>query len=340
MLVLGSPTFRGYPSFGQKHAKTRCTPSKGRGGRLAPPRGRRAGSTRSRSSRAIIPTMDTATLVTVAVMGGFTLLLVLGIPLLYARLYVKVAQGQAIIVNKMPQVDVYFTGAMVLPVIHAHELIDVSVKTLELDRRGREGVHCKDDIRADIKLTFFVRINKTAEDIIRVAQSVGAARASDPATLAELFTAKFSDGVKAVAKRFDFEDLYRERAEFRDRIMAEIGEDLSGFVLDDVAIDYLEQTSLEALDPDNVLDAKGIEKITEITAAAKVRAAQLAQEEARTLARLEAETKDLLIELERRQADALAAFRTDTGRELTDEQLQERLEERLREMIEKQGAQT
>jgi len=38
-------------------------------------------------------------------------------------------------------------------------------------------------------------------------------------------------------------------------------------VLDDCAIDYLEQTLIESLDPDNILDAEGIKKITDLTAA-------------------------------------------------------------------------
>ena len=40
----------------------------------------------------------------------------------------------------------------------------------------------------------------------------------------------------------DFEDLYRERDKFRDKIIAIIGNDLNGYVLEDAAIDYLEQT--------------------------------------------------------------------------------------------------
>lgn len=44
-----------------------------------------------------------------------------------------------------------------------------------------------------------------------------------------------------------------------------IGRDLNGYVLDDVAIDGLEQTPIELLDPNNVLDAQGIRKIRSLT---------------------------------------------------------------------------
>jgi len=36
--------------------------------------------------------------------------------------------------------------------------MDISVKTIEIARTGREGLICRDNIRADIKVTFFVRV--------------------------------------------------------------------------------------------------------------------------------------------------------------------------------------
>jgi uncharacterized membrane protein YqiK len=53
------------------------------------------------------------------------------------------------------------------------EVMDISVKTIEIDRRGKEGLICRDNIRADIKVTFFVRVNKTKNDVLKVAQAIG-----------------------------------------------------------------------------------------------------------------------------------------------------------------------
>ena len=74
---------------------------------------------------------------------------------------------------------VTFTGAVVYPIINRAEIMDLSVKTIDIDRRGKEGLICNDNIRADIKVTFFVRVNKTVDDVLKVAQSIGCARASD-----------------------------------------------------------------------------------------------------------------------------------------------------------------
>ncbi|CAL9498154.1 flotillin family protein [Streptomyces sp. G3] len=221
-----------------------------------------------------------------------------------SRLFRKVEQGKALIVSKMRKVDVTFTGQVVLPVLHKAEVMDISVKTIEITRAGKEGLICRDNIRADIRISFFVKVNKTVEDVVKVAQAVGTARASDRDTLQELFHAKFSEALKTVGKQMDFTDLYTKREELRYRIIEVIGVDLSGYHLEDAAIDYLEQTPLTQLDPANVLDAQGIRKITELTAVEHVRTNEARRTEEKEITRQNVDAREAVLELERRQADA------------------------------------
>ncbi|MDX8144523.1 flotillin family protein [Lentzea sp. BCCO 10_0061] len=221
-----------------------------------------------------------------------------------SRLFKKCEQGKALIVSKMRKVDVTFTGTVVLPVLHRCETMDISVKTIEIRRAGNEGLICKDNIRADIRITFFVRVNKTVEDVIKVAQAIGTERASHEQTLQELFNAKFSEALKTVGKQLDFVDLYTHRDEFRDRIVQVIGTDLNGYSLEDAAIDYLEQTPLKQLDPANILDAQGIRKITELTAIEHVKTNEFTRNEEKEITRQNVSAREAILELERRQADA------------------------------------
>src|SRR5215510_4230932 len=115
--------------------------------------------------------------------GGVLVVIVIGILVMIARFYRMVEQGKALIVNSTRGQQVTFTGATVFPIINKAEVMDISVKTIEVDRRGKEGLICKDNIRADIKVTFFVRVNETVEDVLRVAKAIGCMRASDQATL-------------------------------------------------------------------------------------------------------------------------------------------------------------
>jgi uncharacterized membrane protein YqiK len=205
----------------------------------------------------------------VAIIAGVTMLLLGGIVVVVTRCYRRVEHGRALIIRTMNDTRVTFSGGVVLPVLHHAEVMDISVKMIEIDRRGTKGVICRDSIRADIQATFFVRVNQTQEDVLQVARLIGCARASDSHTIEELFAAKFSEALGAMARQLDFEQLHTQRDDFKDEVIRAIGRDLNGFVLDDVAIDYLEQTPIEHLDPNNVLDARGIRKILELTAQAR-----------------------------------------------------------------------
>jgi hypothetical protein len=140
--------------------------------------------------------------------------------------------------------------------------------------------------------------------VLKVAQTVGCVRASHQETLETLFEAKFSEALKTVGKSMDFVDLYQARGRFRDDIIRQIGDDLSGYVLEDAAIDYIEQTSLSHLDGHNILDAQGIKKITELTAIEHIRTNELQRDEEMRIKKKDVETREAILELERQQCDA------------------------------------
>ncbi|CAD5377211.1 Flotillin family protein [Pseudomonas sp. OF001] len=238
---------------------------------------------------------------------GVVFLLVFGFFVLFKAFYIKVPQGTALIVNDMSsQPKVHFTGALVYPVIYKKEFMQISLITLEIDRRGKDGLICQDNLRADITVAFYLRVNETQQDVLKVAKAIGAERASDRAAVNDLFNAKFSEALKTVGKRFDFVQLFEERQNFRDRIVEVIGNDLNGYVLEDVAIDYLEQTPKSSLDPTNILDAQGIRKITELTAAQNVITNDLERNEELAIKKKNVETREATLALERQQADAEA----------------------------------
>jgi len=230
-----------------------------------------------------------------------------GLAALFRAFYIKVEQGTALIVNDMSATPkVHFTGALVYPILHKKELMRISLITLEVDRRGSDGLICLDNMRADISVAFYLRVNETAEDVLKVAKSIGASRASDKDAVNELFAAKFSEALKTVGKQVEFVSLFENRQDFREKIIEVIGDDLNGYVLEDVAIDYLEQTPKSALDPSNILDAEGIKKITELTATQNVRTNELEKDEELAIKKKNVTTIEAMLELERQQKDAEA----------------------------------
>lgn len=247
---------------------------------------------------------DTFTNILATVTVLFLFLLFIGFLVFCIRCYHKVAQGFAIVRNGWRGTAVSFSGMIVIPIIEKAELMDISVKRIEIDRTGAEGLICKDNMRADIKVCFFIRVNKTIEDVERVAQFLGCKRASDDLALRQLFEPKFSEALKTVGKQFDFVELYNMRDEFREQIVRLIGTDLNGYVLDNTAIDYLEQTDLGKLNPNNVLDAEGIKKITDLTAKELTQANFITREKEKTIRKQDVEAREAILALDRQEAEA------------------------------------
>jgi uncharacterized membrane protein YqiK len=231
-------------------------------------------------------------------------LVLTGIMVLFSSCYKKVEQGTAIICNGIGGTRVSFVGMMVIPIIQRMEMMDISVKRIEINRAGSDGLICRDNMRADLKVAFFVRVNKTPQDVLKVAQSLGCKRGSDPRALVDFFDAKFSEALKTVGKQFNFVDLYTNRERFKEEIIKVIGTDLNGYVLDDAAIDYLEQTQLNHLDPNNILDSEGIKKIVELTANQAILANEISRNKEKTIKKQDVEAREAILELERQQVDA------------------------------------
>lgn len=213
--------------------------------------------------------------------------------------YKKIPQGKSIIRTGIGGTKVAFNeGLYVIPFLHNIELLDISYKKILIERMRHDGVICKDNIRADIKIAFYLKVNESAQDVINVAQTIGCERAGDVAVLKEFFEARFIEAVNIAGKKFEFLRLCDARREFRDEIMNIIGADLNGFVLEDCAIESVEQTQLQFLNPESVQDSEGIELIMTQVVAKNVKANQLRHEEEEVIKKQNLMAQEKLLELE------------------------------------------
>lgn len=241
----------------------------------------------------------------IIVIGGIVLALLL-LVIMANKYYIKVGPDRAIVRSGQGGVRaVCGQGMFVIPLLQQYEYMDLTLKSFEIHREGSAGLICKDNIRADIKVAFFIRVANSPEEMKEVSEAIGAKRCSQLETLRELFDAKFSEALKTVGKQFDFIDLYDQRDKFKDEILKVIGTDLNGYRLDDAAIDYLEQTPLSMLSPSNILDAEGIKKITELTSTEKVKENQFTRDKEKTLKKQDVEAEETILALERQRVEAV-----------------------------------
>lgn len=288
----------------------------------------------------------------------FSILALVALLFAMSRFYRKVGPEEALVKTGWGGMKVVSGGGMwVVPVAHRVEHMDLSLKRIEIARREKSGLICKDNVRADIEVAFFVRVNNATQDILQVAQALGCQRASEKQALVELFDAKFSEALKTVGKHFDFVDLYTERDQFKEEILKHIGTDLNGYILDDCAIDFLEQTPIEHLSEMNILDAEGIKKITNLTAQEHVRSNEILREKEKTIKKQDVEAQEAILELEKQRVEAtekqkreiaeIAArehaeaakvqeeqrLRAETARIQTEEELQVAEQNKLRQIV-------
>lgn len=238
------------------------------------------------------------------IVGGIVLF-VLVIFAMLSKFLVKASTGEALVKTGfgLSHPKVSMSSAVVIPLIHKIGRLDLTVKTVRIDRRGKDSLSCADGIRAEVEVDFYIKINPLEGDISRVAMTVGCDRATHTEKLRELFEAKFADALKTAGSKLSFDHLYQNRRMFRDEILIALGQEgegdvvLNGYRLDDVAIQYLEQLPLHMHDENNVLDAKGRKEIAMRTSTEAELANKRLREKEITIAEQdrEAKVKQLLI---------------------------------------------
>ncbi len=229
--------------------------------------------------------------------------------------YKKVrGEGDALIVNGLHETRASLTGTFVWPVINKFEFMDITRKKISVVRSGRkdqegeeyEGLHCRDNIRADLKVDFYIGVNHEEEDIVRVAKLFTAHDASNLDRLKEHFQPKFSEALKTAVKQFEFEELLTNRRAFRDAVVEVIGSEMDGFKIYDVVIDKVDQTSLDAHSPDNILDVEGIRKISAITAQKNTETNAIRQDERTTIKKKNVEAEANRLQLDKQEKESIA----------------------------------
>lgn len=173
---------------------------------------------------------------TLIAIGVGQLCILLGFFLLVAKAHKKVAQGKALIRTGFGGAKVALdTGMFVIPILHKVEEMDISLKTVIVE----DEILTKDNELIQVKVLFYIRVNKDEKHVVEVAQTIGCERTSKQEAIEELFYSKCTDAVKTVGIGFTEKELRREREEFKKGILQTIGIDLNGYILDDCAIEQI-----------------------------------------------------------------------------------------------------
>ena len=172
-----------------------------------------------------------------------TLLSTGGAALVLRRSYRRVGPGEALVLYTPREPRVKFVGALVFPVLHRAETVDLTLKVLRLQRRGEDalatGSGAEDKVEVD--LVAHLRVNPVIEDILKVASRIGCASSYEPRAVFDLFTPRVEAALASVIGEVSGDELLEKRTEIEERIAREIGRELDGFVLDRLVLERVER---------------------------------------------------------------------------------------------------
>ncbi len=189
---------------------------------------------------------------------------------LFNLYYQRVATGTALIINDLSgKKRVSFTNTLVLPIIHSKETLKMPLIPMEFDWRGKNGLKCADNIRVDIRLTVYLKIEERTADVLSAVRSMGVDKASDAEAVRSALQGILSQAICDAGQTSTFFTILKDSSKFHQTLIEKIGHDLFGYTVVHIAIDYLEQTPLRDLDPEDVYDAENIRVINELIATQK-----------------------------------------------------------------------
>lgn len=125
------------------------------------------------------------------------------------------------------------------PVVSWAEEVDLTLRRIVVERVGRDALIAKDGATIELRAAFDIRINAEPSDILEVARAIGCRDAGDASRIRERFEPRFLDALERVGGRTEAERLLQGRFAFKDEVINEVGVDLDGFRLDDVAIERI-----------------------------------------------------------------------------------------------------
>lgn len=187
----------------------------------------------------------------------------------YTKIYVVTPNNEAFVRTgglfmKKKSVILY-GGCIVLPGFHQLTRVPLREISIDVERTGKMAVRTKDYLRADIRVTFYVCINSSEEDVLRAA-----ARLSQNGTvitaddIKNALEKRADDAIRAAAKTKEIAEIDSDKLGFAQEVLNLVEPDLKkvGLTLNNIAISEILESP--TYDPDSFFDAQGVRLRTEI----------------------------------------------------------------------------
>ncbi len=200
------------------------------------------------------------------VMGGLVLLLLLSI-FAYTKIYVITPTNEAFVRTGgvfVKKKTVFLNGGCVV-VPGFHELTRVPLReiSINVERTGKLAVRTQDYLRANMRVTFYVCISASEEDVQIAAARISRQGKISSEDIKEALETRADDAIRAAAKKKTLAEIDSDKLGFAEEVLNLTQQDLKkvGLTLNNIAISEIEES--DTYDTNNFFDAQGVRLRTE-----------------------------------------------------------------------------
>lgn len=195
-------------------------------------------------------------------------------------------------------------GCIVLPGLHELTRVPLREISIDVERTGKLAVRTKDYLRADMRVTFYVCINASEDDVLTAAARLSQNRKITPEDIKNALEKRADDAIRAAAKTKDLAEIDSDKLGFAQEVLNLVEPDLKrvGLTLNNIAISEIEEG--DTYDTNNFFDAQGVRLRTETIQKSiqQKREVELTTQVAIEQKELDAQKRSLQIEQEKESA--------------------------------------
>ena len=154
-------------------------------------------------------------------------------------------------------------GCIVLPGFHELTRVPLRELSIDVERTGKLAVRTQDYLRADMRVTFYVCVSPSQEDVLTAAARLSNEGQITPTDIKNALEKRADDAIRAAAKTKKLAEIDSDKLGFAQEVLNLIEPDLKkvGLTLNNIAISEVEES--DTYDTNNFFDAQGVRLRTE-----------------------------------------------------------------------------
>lgn len=159
-------------------------------------------------------------------------------------------------------------GCLSLPILHRVQKVSMGALNLSISRESRDAVLTRDQLRADIRFEFELRVAPTTEGISTAAQALGSRISRGGDTVKDVFEGALVDAIQRAAAARTLEEIHLDRSGFSDDVAEAIEAQAAklGLTLVSASLVAVDQSDLSQWNENNAFNAHGMRRLAELVA--------------------------------------------------------------------------